>query len=119
MSKKGISRRTLFGSTALMAGANLLIPSAAAQVVPNSCAPLPTKWDFEADVVVIGAGACGMAGQPLFVRRISVQRYLSSIQIMMSAVMPFSQLALLHWAEERLYRRNTVFRMIRKHIFKI
>ena len=61
MSKKGISRRTLFGSTALMAGANLLIPSAAAQVVPNSCAPLPTKWDFEADVVVIGAGACGMA----------------------------------------------------------
>lgn len=61
MSKKGISRRTLFGSTALMAGANLLIPSAAAQGVPNSCAPLPTKWDFEADVVVIGAGACGMA----------------------------------------------------------
>lgn len=61
MSKKGISRRTLFGSTALMAGANLLIPRAAAQVVPNSCAPLPTKWDFEADVVVIGAGACGMA----------------------------------------------------------
>lgn len=61
MSKKGISRRTLFGSTALMAGANLLIPSAAAQVVPNSCALLPTKWDFEADVVVIGAGACGMA----------------------------------------------------------
>lgn len=35
MSKKGISRRTLFGSTALMAGANLLIPSAAAQVVPK------------------------------------------------------------------------------------
>ena len=31
MSKKGISRRTLFGSTALMAGANLLIPSAAAK----------------------------------------------------------------------------------------
>ena len=27
MSKKGISRRTLFGSTALMAGANLLIPN--------------------------------------------------------------------------------------------
>lgn len=46
MSKKGISRRTLFGSTALMAGANLLIPSVAAQGVPNSCAPLPTKWGF-------------------------------------------------------------------------
>ena len=117
MSKKGISRRTLFGSTALMAGANLLIPSAAAQVVPNSCAPLPTKWDFEADVVVIGAGACGMAAA------IRAADFGADVLVvdtnMISAVMPFSQLALLHWAEERLYRRNTVFRMIRKHIFKI
>ena len=102
MSKKGISRRTLFGSTALMAGANLLIPSAAAQGVPNSCAPLPTKWDFEADVVVIGAGACGMAAA------IRAADFGADVLVVDT-----------NWAEERLYRRSTVFRMIRKHIFKI
>ena len=54
-----LNRRSLFGATA-MAGAALLMPGTSAQAVPAYCGPLPKKWDFEADVVVIGAGACGM-----------------------------------------------------------
>ena len=61
MSNQGLSRRSFFGTSA-MAGASLLIPGvSAAQLPPNSCNPLPKKWNFEADVVVIGAGACGIA----------------------------------------------------------
>ena len=62
MTKNGLSRRNFFGTSAVMAGASLLMPGvAAAQLPPDHCKAVPTKWDFEADVVVIGAGACGMA----------------------------------------------------------
>ena len=52
-----MNRRQLFG-TGAMAGAALFLPQVAAAAMP--CAATPKKWDFEADVVVIGAGACGM-----------------------------------------------------------
>lgn len=59
---KNLTRRDFFGTSAVMAGAFLLMPGvAAAQLPPNSCEALPKKWDFEADVVVVGAGPCGMA----------------------------------------------------------
>lgn len=62
MTKNCLSRRNFFGTSAVMAGASLLMPSvASAQLPPDHCKAVPTKWDFEADVVVIGAGACGMA----------------------------------------------------------
>ena len=52
-----MNRRQLFG-TGAMAGAALFLPQVASAATP--CAATPKKWDFEADVVVIGAGACGM-----------------------------------------------------------
>ncbi len=60
MTDSKISRRGLFGMTG-MAGASLLIPSVAGAAVPSPCVKNPKKWDFTAEVVVIGAGACGMA----------------------------------------------------------
>lgn len=51
-----INRRSFLGAGA-MAGAALLVPGASQAATSNQ---LPKKWDFEADVVVIGAGACGM-----------------------------------------------------------
>lgn len=48
-----MNRRQLFG-TGAMAGAALFLPQVAAAATP--CAATPKKWDFEADVVVIGAG---------------------------------------------------------------
>lgn len=53
-----LNRRQLFGTTA-MAGAALMMPGLAS-ATPAACPKKPEKWNFEADVVVIGAGACGM-----------------------------------------------------------
>ena len=50
-----INRRDLFVGAA--AGAGALSPGAASAGVP---AP-PRRWDREADVIVVGAGACGMS----------------------------------------------------------
>ncbi len=68
--KKGISRRdfvkTAGAGTLAAAGAALALPMAGcvrpqggAAVVPDS-ARIPDKWELEADVVIIGAGAVGL-----------------------------------------------------------
>ncbi|MEO6339908.1 MAG: FAD-dependent oxidoreductase, partial [Caulobacteraceae bacterium] len=49
-----INRRDLFVGAAASAGA--LSPDQAAAAAP----PPPRRWDHEADVIVVGAGACGM-----------------------------------------------------------
>lgn len=48
------SRRSFLAGSAA-SGLALTLPSAQAK----TCA-LPTKWDFEADVVIVGAGAVGL-----------------------------------------------------------
>lgn len=58
---KSISRRQFFKGSTGIAGAAALMPFAQAQQIPPHCQNVPTKWDFTADVVVVGAGACGMA----------------------------------------------------------
>lgn len=58
---KSISRRQFFKGSTGIASAAALMPFAQAQQIPPHCQNVPTKWDFTADVVVVGAGACGMA----------------------------------------------------------
>lgn len=56
--KTGISRRDFVVMAGAIAGASVLPPAAAqAQGAQPS---VPTRWDLEADVVVIGSGAMGM-----------------------------------------------------------
>src|SRR5215467_11417986 len=58
--KNGFSRRDLLKNAGL-AGAAAAAGSLAAMPAQAAQAPaLPTRWDREADVVVIGSGACGM-----------------------------------------------------------
>lgn len=52
---KDLSRRTFLAGSAT-AGLTFALPSAAA----TSTEKLPAHWDFEADVVVVGAGATGL-----------------------------------------------------------
>ena len=52
---KSISRRQFFKGSTGIAGAAALMPFAQAQQIPPHCQNVPTKWDFTADVVVVGA----------------------------------------------------------------
>jgi hypothetical protein len=62
-SRKGISRRDFFGraglGTAAFAGAGT-IAGDDVRAQQRTASAMPTRWDLEADVVVIGSGACGL-----------------------------------------------------------
>lgn len=63
--KKKISRRAFVGRAGLgaaaFAGVGAIGEPAEAQAPRSSAgSPIPAKWDLEADVVVIGSGACGL-----------------------------------------------------------
>ncbi len=52
-----LSRRSFLGASAAMGGAMMGMAGAAEAKKPSK---IPSKWDFEADVVVVGAGASGI-----------------------------------------------------------
>ena len=60
--KTGISRREFLGrsgaGTVALVGTGVLSPSVAQ--AQGGASVIPKRWDLEADVVVIGSGACGM-----------------------------------------------------------
>ena len=57
MSEKKLSRRGFLGTAAVGAAAGACAPAFAAS---TSGTALPTKWDMETDVVVLGCGGAGM-----------------------------------------------------------
>jgi succinate dehydrogenase/fumarate reductase flavoprotein subunit len=62
-SRKKISRRDFVGRAGL--GAAALVGASAIsgsdlQAQSSATSAIPTKWDLDADVVVLGAGACGL-----------------------------------------------------------
>jgi fumarate reductase flavoprotein subunit len=56
-SRKGVSRRDFIKGT--VAGASAVALTGIA-TVESQAAPIPKKWDMEADIVVIGAGGAGL-----------------------------------------------------------
>ena len=54
--KHDLSQRSLITTTATADGADAFVPGA----VGAGIGKVPASWDFEADVVVIGAGAAGL-----------------------------------------------------------
>src|SRR5688572_10931311 len=58
-----VSRRDFVGSAGIGAAAlvgTTAMPGLNAQAQRNESSAIPAKWDLEADVVVIGSGACGL-----------------------------------------------------------
>jgi hypothetical protein len=61
--KKSISRRAFVGRAGIGAAALTGVSAMSGldlQAQQRGASPLPPKWDLEADVVVIGSGACGL-----------------------------------------------------------
>jgi FAD binding domain len=61
--RKRISRRDFVGRAGIGAAAfagTSAISGLDLQAQRNAASPVPAKWDLEADVVVLGAGACGL-----------------------------------------------------------
>ncbi len=55
-----VSRRTFLGGSAAIGGAMMAAASGALAAGKKGASKIPAKWDYEADVVVIGAGASGI-----------------------------------------------------------
>lgn len=56
---ENLSRRSFVKSAAAMTAGAALASSASVALADNVAAPLPEKWDYEADVVIVGYGAAG------------------------------------------------------------
>ena len=60
--KEKISRRQFLKNTAVVAGSGVVAAGAIGSFKPASAtaAPIPEKWDMEADVIVVGSGPTGL-----------------------------------------------------------
>ena len=56
---ENLSRRSFVKSAAAMTAAGAIASTASVAMADNMAAALPEKWDYEADVVIVGYGAAG------------------------------------------------------------
>lgn len=96
-----LSRRSFIAGSAAMGGMMLGVSSSAE-------AKVPSKWDFKADVIVVGAGAAGI---PAAIR--AVEQGLSVLVVVpttISAVTPSFLRAIRFWAAAMPCSKSTALR---------
>lgn len=105
-----LSRRSFIAGSAAMGGMMLGVSSSAE-------AKVPSKWDFKADVIVVGAGAAGI---PAAIR--AVEQGLSVLVVMLttiSAATPSFLRAIRFWAAAMLCSKSTALKTLLRRFSKI
>lgn len=106
-----LSRRSFIAGSAAMGGMMLGVSSSAE-------AKVPSKWDFKADVIVVGAGAAGI---PAAIR--AVEQGLSVLVVdaltTISAATPSFLRAIRFWAAAMLCSKSTALKTLPRRFSKI
>ena len=105
-----LSRRSFIAGSAAMGGMMLGVSSSAE-------AKVPSKWDFKADVIVVGAGAAGI---PAAIR--AVEQGLSVLVVdvtTISADTPSFLRAIRFWAAAMLCSKSTALKTLLRRFSKI
>lgn len=107
-----LSRRSFIAGSAAMGGMMLGVSSSAE-------AKVPSKWDFKADVIVVGAGAAGI---PAAIR--AVEQGLSVLVVdanydTISAATPSFLRAIRFWAAAMLCSKSTALKTLLRRFSKI
>ena len=101
-----LSRRSFIAGSAAMGGMMLGVSSSAE-------AKVPSKWDFKADVIVVGAGAAGI---PAAIR--AVEQGLSMLTTISAATPSFLR-AIRFWAAAMLCSKSTALKTLLRRFSKI